>query len=203
MSNFDETEKINLAERHYNRAIANRSMEIDLYWRRSLFFWTFIAAAFVAYGLVATQLSEKDPRAFVVACFGFLCSFAWVLVNRGSKRWKEHWEGVVRDRELGDTKVFRSKMDFSWDSPLGRAPFSVSRVTTGLSILTAGAWVMLAIAALPKGLRFASLAEVTFVLTTIGTGLGAWILWRWGRADENAAGGPQAQPPASANPSVP
>jgi hypothetical protein len=44
-----------------------RKFEIERFWQRSLFFWGFIAAAFVAYA----QSGGKGELAFLVACFGF------------------------------------------------------------------------------------------------------------------------------------
>src|ERR1700687_4058379 len=64
--------------------IQTRNLEIDLFWKRSLFFWGFISAAFVGY----TALRQSELRT-VLACFGTVCSCAWTLVNRGSKYWQE------------------------------------------------------------------------------------------------------------------
>ena len=54
-----------------------RKFEIDLFWKRSLFFWTFIGAALVAYA--ALMKEREDELSFAVACFGALCSLAWTL----------------------------------------------------------------------------------------------------------------------------
>jgi len=66
----------------YDVALATRNFEIELFWKRSLFFWGFIASAFVGY---ATLVKEHLALAVLIACFGFVCSVAWSLVNRGSK----------------------------------------------------------------------------------------------------------------------
>ncbi|WP_438941069.1 RipA family octameric membrane protein [Desulfogranum marinum] len=50
-----------------------------------MFFWGFIASAFVGY---ASVVLHKPALAVVIACFGFVCSVAWSLVNRGSKYWQ-------------------------------------------------------------------------------------------------------------------
>jgi hypothetical protein len=75
-----------------------RKFEIERFWARSIFFWGFIAAAFVAYA----QLYNKDAKdsALIVACFGFVCSIAWTLANRGGKYWQEAWEQKVRSAEV-------------------------------------------------------------------------------------------------------
>jgi hypothetical protein len=72
-------------------ATDTRKFEIDLFWKRSLFFWGFIAAAFGGYVLAA-----KTPMLdLAIACFGLVCSVVWTLGNRGSKYWQEAWEAKV------------------------------------------------------------------------------------------------------------
>ncbi len=78
-------------------AFQARNLEIDLLWRRSIFFWGFIASAFAAY---ATSRSAHPLVALAVACFGMVCSFAWTLINRGSKFWYENWEGKIEQNEV-------------------------------------------------------------------------------------------------------
>jgi lipopolysaccharide export LptBFGC system permease protein LptF len=71
------------------KALDIRKFEIELYWKRSTYFWTLIAAAFAGYFIIlgAQNLDGKKFLAFVVACVGFLFTFAWFQVNRGSKQW--------------------------------------------------------------------------------------------------------------------
>ena len=71
-----------------------RKFEINLFWQRSLFFWGFIGAAFIAYASFH-ESNEKELRA-IIASFGLICSIAWTLQNRGSKYWQEAWEQKVR-----------------------------------------------------------------------------------------------------------
>lgn len=80
----------------YDASIKALQFELDLFWKRSLFFWGFIAAAFVAY--TAKQLSA--PLQAAIASFGFVCSSVWTLVNRGSKYWYVNWEEKVIEAEL-------------------------------------------------------------------------------------------------------
>ena len=71
-----------------------RKFEIELYWKRSAYFWTFIALAFTGYG--ALQLHNEsnvtNDLDFLLANIGFVASVAWFLANRGSKYWQEQWE---------------------------------------------------------------------------------------------------------------
>ena len=52
--------------KRFDVSIQIRNLEIDLFWKRSLFFWGFIAAAFGGYA--ALRNSQSD-LAIVVACF--------------------------------------------------------------------------------------------------------------------------------------
>ena len=63
-----------------------RKFEITLFWTRSLFFWGFIAAAFVA---IAALKNDQATLSLLISEFGVVCSLAWTLGNRGSKYWQE------------------------------------------------------------------------------------------------------------------
>jgi hypothetical protein len=80
-------------EKCFDVALQTRNFEIDLFWKRSLFFWGFIAAAFTAYSLV----SKSHPNlCIVIACFDTVCLLAWTFLNRSSKFWQEVWENEVK-----------------------------------------------------------------------------------------------------------
>jgi len=73
-----------------------RRLEIELFWRRALFFWGFIAAAFIA---LANSYGVHPRLALAVSCFGVVCSYCWVKANRGSKYWHEAWEQMARQTD--------------------------------------------------------------------------------------------------------
>jgi hypothetical protein len=79
------------------KALDNRKFEIELYWKRATYFWTLIATTFAGYFVIlgAQNLGDKKFLAFIIACVGFLFTFAWFQVNRGSKQWQENWENHV------------------------------------------------------------------------------------------------------------
>ena len=54
----------------YETAVETRQFEIELFWKRSLFFWGFIASSFVAY---ATLMPKSLSLSIVIACFGVIC----------------------------------------------------------------------------------------------------------------------------------
>src|SRR5580693_1418074 len=68
-----------------------RKFEIDLFWKRSTFFWAFSTTAIGAYGFA----HDHRGLQFAAGCFGLVCAVIWTLVNRGSKYWQEIWEKKV------------------------------------------------------------------------------------------------------------
>lgn len=127
--------------KRYEVSLETRKFEIQLFWTRSLFFWGFIGAAFVAY---ANYL--KNPGlSLVVAGFGLVCSFAWTLVNRGSKYWQENWEKNVSDAEgdiTGELFSIQNKIQNKgmW---LSARRYSVSKVAIALSDYVFLLWLFL------------------------------------------------------------
>jgi len=125
----------------YDAAIRAREFEIDLFWRRALFFWGFLAAAFVA--LAATH--DKSPRlAVVVASFGAVCAWTWTLANRGSKYWYESWEKKVQTAERSITGALFAQIEAPGDAgPLSGRRYSVSRLAIGFSYFTWIVWTVI------------------------------------------------------------
>ncbi|PNH88136.1 RipA family octameric membrane protein [Vibrio diazotrophicus] len=89
-------------------ALDTRKFEIDLYWKRTAYFWTFISVVFTGFGLLQWEKTGADTGIpdglngtiqFFLACFGFLLSFSWYFTNRGSKQWQENWEHHVDQLE--------------------------------------------------------------------------------------------------------
>ena len=87
-----------------------RKFEIELYWKRATYFWTFIGASFVGYAaffnassIGTTPNPKKEFILILIACIGFVFSVAWHCVNKGSKFWQENWENHV---ELLEDNVF-------------------------------------------------------------------------------------------------
>ena len=95
------------------RAEEIRRFEINLYWRRTTYCWTLIAAAFVAFfGILSANGLDRSVKlliAFVVANVGFVFSIGWYFINRGSKFWQQNWETQVDilEKNLGEN-LYRS-----------------------------------------------------------------------------------------------
>ncbi|MGV7197133.1 RipA family octameric membrane protein [Xanthomonas axonopodis] len=81
----------------FKYAIDTRKFEIELYWKRATYFWTFIAATLAGYSAiqVSSSVSDKTDLSVILSCLGVLFSFGWHCVNRGSKQWQENWENHV------------------------------------------------------------------------------------------------------------
>jgi hypothetical protein len=124
-----------------------RKFEVERFWQRSLFFWGFIAAAFVAYA----QSAGKGDLAFLVACFGLLCSVAWTLQNRGSKYWYEAWEAKVEsvEKDVLGVRLFANREPVQHKGLWGARAFSVTKLAIALSDFTALTWIALAVRAFP------------------------------------------------------
>jgi hypothetical protein len=136
------------------RAHAIRQFEIELYWKRAAYFWAFIGAAFAGYVAIAAvdpaKLPDKPAYQFTVACIGFVFSFAWYLVNRGSKFWQENWERQIDLLEDGSTgplqKTILGSSGGAWRATQPYR-FSVTRVNTGISIYVVTLWLLLTLLA--------------------------------------------------------
>ena len=124
------------------RQHALREFEIELFWKRALFFWGFQAAAFVA---IATAHGKSPRLAVGIASFGVVCAWAWTLASRGSKYWYENWERKLQSAENMVTgplfsEIAEPKNPRKW---LSGNRYSVSRLTIGLSDYAVGFWFVI------------------------------------------------------------
>ncbi len=144
------------------QALDIRKFEIDLYWKRATYFWTFIGATFA--GFLAVQASSSASKAdlsVILSCIGVVFSFAWFCVNRGSKYWQENWEKhvdmledkvtgplykVVLSRNTSELKV-KDKLHHLLTGPTA---LSVSKINQIISLYVSILWVMLLIYSLPE-----------------------------------------------------
>jgi len=142
------------------QALDIRKFEIDLYWKRATYFWTFIAATFA--GFVAIQASTAESKvdlSIIISCLGFVFSFAWFCVNRGSKFWQENWEkhvDVLEDDVTGPLyKVVLSRnQDGNWRDKsvhllTGPSKLSVSKINQLISLYVTLLWAILVFYSLP------------------------------------------------------
>jgi hypothetical protein len=122
-------------------AVDVRKLELQLFWQRSLFFWGFVAAAFVA----LTASYGKHPKlALLISSFGVVCSFAWTLSNRGSRYWHEHWEQKVQQLDAVAGELFEpggKPLAKGWWLRARR--YSVGKLAIALSDFVTLLWVVI------------------------------------------------------------
>jgi hypothetical protein len=131
-----------------------RKFEIELYWKRAGYFWALIAIAFAGYFAILS--SDRIPNKFflssVVGSIGFVFTFAWYLVNRGSKYWQENWENhldLLEDEITGPlykTLLERPGYDsLSEKLVTGPLSVSVSKINQWVSVFVLFVWTTLAV----------------------------------------------------------
>lgn len=127
------------------QALDIRKFEIELYWKRATYFWTFIAASLAGFG--AIQISTAPSKAdlsVILSCLGIVFSIGWLCVNRGSKHWQENWENhvdMLEDEKVGPLyKVVltraRPKGGREWTQHFlnGPSQISVSKINQIISL---------------------------------------------------------------------
>jgi hypothetical protein len=139
-------EESDLASKRLDYAIQLFQNEVGRVWQRSLAFWGFFAAAFVAYGAF---IDKHNLIALVIACFGLVSSVCWTLVNRASRRSQEFWVRKVDSLELDalGIKILKSTPNIERKTGLNRlwngARYSTTQIMIALSDATAIVWVSL------------------------------------------------------------
>ncbi len=172
-----------------------RKFEIELYWKRAAYFWTFIAAALAGYFLLQQRVTEGSFDSiysiYIVTCLGFTFSLAWYLVNRGSKSWQRNWEmqvDLLEDEITGP--LYKSEVNrYSnrlWDLTAGYH-FSPSRINQLLGVLVTAVWLGLIV----RTLLMAEWSDPSHKWTVAAmsglTVLACAAFWFWGRSSEATA----------------
>jgi len=145
-SSVKEDKPINetIRSKALDRAWQIRNFEIELYWKRALYFWGFIALSFTGY--IATFESANHTIPLTIACAGCVFSIAWFLVNKASKFWQENWEAHIdclEDEIEGRLykTVIKNKAHFLW--PLKGYHFSVSKINQAVNLFVILIWIIL------------------------------------------------------------
>lgn len=136
-----------LALRRFQNANDNRKNEIELLWKRSAFFWGFIALIFAGYGAL---LESNAPLSLLVASFGIVSSACWYITNASGAFWQKVWErNVMHDEEMAigrrvydnipEGQITRSSI------LLGSRRYSLSGTAIALSNYVFAFWLILTI----------------------------------------------------------
>lgn len=149
LAQFDGTESNKRLEA-FREAVAIRRFEIEQYWKRAAYFWTFIAGAFVGYFALQKTKGDQSPGlVFTVCCLGIVLTVAWYFAIRGSKFWHYNWERHVdrlEDEITGPLyKTILNPCEPKFRSILGPFPFSVTKINEILSLYVAAIWLFLAL----------------------------------------------------------
>ena len=143
------------------QALDIRKFEIELYWKRATYFWTFIGASLAGFiAIQASDFANKQDLAIILASLGLVFSFAWFCANRGSKFWQENWEKHVDQLEdkvtgpLYKIILARNKPASIWekfvDVVTGPGRISVSKINQLISLYVCLLWIVLLGYSLPE-----------------------------------------------------
>ncbi len=128
-------------------ALETRRFEIELYWKRTTYFWALIGASLAGYVAIG-RAEHQQTLQLLFACLGLVLSAGWYLANRGSKYWQENWErhvDLLEDEILGPlfkTTISASQYRFRW--LCGGYRYSVSGINQIISIYVMVLWFGLA-----------------------------------------------------------
>src|SRR6266568_4026671 len=164
-TDFGDTKK---KKRALDHALDIRKFEIELYWKRATYFWTFIGVTFAGYGAIQASSSlppeSKADLSVYLSCLGLVLSFGWFCANKGSKQWQENWENHVDLLEndivgpLYKTTLGRPAPDglgkYVESLITGPAHFSVSKINQIISLFVTTVWGVL----LSKALKGTSIS---------------------------------------------
>ena len=183
-----------------------RRHEIDLVWKRGLFFWGFVALAFAAAAASVGETTnlpsqERGQLLFLVSLFGMLVSFAWYLSLRGSKFWQETWEARLDSLEpLIVGKIFTARrIDELNRSKIGifkSGPYSVSKLAIFISLYVQVCFLFLFIYSLHLAFDLFGfvpdwLGLILFFLSSLAFGL---VILFCGNTQKPAINNPQPAP---------
>ncbi len=132
--------------------IQTRNFEIELYWKRTTYYWTINAAILAGYFLLlANPKGDAALNILVVSSLGVVFSLAWHLTNKGSKFWQVNWEkhlALLEDKVHGP--LFKTTIRYKNYSsayrllvPTEPFPFSVSKINALLSAFVFGLWSLM------------------------------------------------------------
>ena len=134
-------------EKALDLALDIRKFEIDLYWKRATYFWTFIGAAFAGYALVyKSSTADNSWLLLVFSSLGYLFSVSWYLVNRGSKFWQNNWErhvDLLEDKVVGPLYKTIAENPKNNNILTSSGQFSVSKINQILSFYISLFWLLL------------------------------------------------------------
>lgn len=133
-------EKIKLEKNALQKAWEIRNFEIELYWKRTAYFWAFnTAIAIACYHIASSEGVKSMLLLSTLLALGIICSIAWFLSNIASKHWQENWENhinLLEDKKYG--RIYKTTMSYYKNS----IKPSVSRLNLKISAFVILAWII-------------------------------------------------------------
>lgn len=125
-----------------NQAINFRDFEIKLSWERTKYFSAIVVAIFVAY-----YSSRSNPLLrMIFPSLGYVSTFIWLCLNRGSKFWQENWEKHIEILSIKLDRPIMGIVMVPYNPPCKLTSsyhYSVSRCNMTLSIMFLLFWAFL------------------------------------------------------------
>ena len=133
-------------------------------------------------------MPNKFFLSLVVACIGFVFTFAWHLANRGSKYWQENWENhldLLEDKVTGPlytTLLERPRhINASEKYITGPLSVSVSKINQWVSVFVIFSWItLIALSAYkslsPLGISKQQWLELTSHFVVVVVAIGCCVL---------------------------
>ncbi|SOB60142.1 conserved membrane protein of unknown function [Pseudodesulfovibrio profundus] len=127
----------------YDKAHEVRQFEIELYWKRALYFWGFEAAFMLAFGTLLAKGNGTTGQfyfLFLVSIFACFFTLLWRVALKGSKQWQENWESHIDMLEecisgnLYKTVLHNKNNDVF---------YSVSKVNEAINSLIIAMWIVI------------------------------------------------------------
>lgn len=160
------TIELDRAKSALNHAMDVRKFEIELYWKRSTYFWTFISVFYGGYFYIIGKISDIIDKnneflvlhpdklishnstletlcisLLVIALLGMLCALTWYWINQSSKFWQKNWERQVDTLEdLVHGPLYKTIIYDTKEKAL-----SVTKINLGLSLIVYGVSFVIAI----------------------------------------------------------
>ena len=174
------------------QALDIRKFEIDLYWKRAAYFWTFIAATFAGYFLLQKEDAQLSfESTYVITCLGFVFSLAWYFVNRGSKAWQRNWEmhvDLLEDEVMGPLyKSGLNRYAYKFWDVTDAFPFSPSKINQILGLFVTVVWLFLMVRTIADADWSIRSHSLTSAVMSILTVVGVVLLVQKGRASKSDA----------------
>lgn len=129
--NTDDKKKNKKNKKAYKVASDIRKFEIELYWKRTGYFWAFISVIYTAYYYVLKEIYCKHHGKIplvVLSFLGLFFSVSWLLANKASKHWQENWEAHMDLLEDDITGPL-------YKTYLAEKSFSVSKINMAASVV--------------------------------------------------------------------